>query len=166
MATSRAFDLALFVGAPANLHDGVVVSALGPPFQAQFQPMVVGGAPGISVGASMPAASASNQIMVSGVGPSFAWGLASNPAVAATVPAPTAINQTLLSDATLTWKDITLNAMLAQGGCVVTNQGATFAFDNATVLTFAAASVMLTRLNGLDPTKSALDNFSIDAGTY
>jgi hypothetical protein len=166
MSTSRAFDLALFVGAPANLHDGVVVSSLGPPFQAQFQPMVVGTSPGITVGASMPAAAASNQIMVSGAGPGFAWGLTNNPAVAATVPAPTAINQTLLSDGTLTWKDIGLNAMLSQGGCVVTNQGATFLFDNATVLSFTAAPVMLTRLDGIDPTKSQINNFTVDAGTF
>jgi hypothetical protein len=41
MTLSRAFDLAQWVNEPANVNDGVVVSALGPPFQGQFKPVVI-----------------------------------------------------------------------------------------------------------------------------
>ena len=47
MSLSRAFDLAQWVAQPANVGDGVVVSALGPPFQGQFAPLVTGSKPGV-----------------------------------------------------------------------------------------------------------------------
>ena len=40
MTTSRAFDLALFVGTPANVNDGPVVATMGPPFTTKFSPLV------------------------------------------------------------------------------------------------------------------------------
>lgn len=166
MSTTPAFDLALFVGQPAHVNDGPVITALGPPFTAAFKPLVIGTVPGVTVGASTPAATAVNQIMVSGPGPGFAWGLASNPAVAATVPTPVAANHALMSNAALTWQDTTVAALLAQGNAVVTNAGTNFAFDSTSALTFGVAAVSQVRLDGTDPTLSQLDNFTLDMGTF
>ena len=94
MTVTRAFDLAQFVATPANVNDGVVVSALGPPFTTQFKPLVVGNQPGIIVGASTPAATAPGQTMVSGAGPGFAWTAAAS---ASSLPAPNAQGQTLVA---------------------------------------------------------------------
>jgi len=75
MAVTRAFDLALFVPVPANVNDGVVVSALGPPFATTFKPVVTSVNPGVTVSASIPAANAQGQILVAGPSPNFAWSL-------------------------------------------------------------------------------------------
>ena len=120
MSLSRAFDLAQWVGQPANVGDGVVVSAVGPPFQGQFAPLVTGGKPGVSVGASMPAANAQNQILLSGPGPAFGWTLVLNPAAAASVPPASAQRQMLMSDAALTWQDTTIPTVMALGNAVTT----------------------------------------------
>jgi hypothetical protein len=164
MSVSRAFDLALFVGTPANVNDGALVSALGPPFTAAFKPVVTASQPGVTVGASTPAATAQNQIMVSGVGPGFAWGLTTNPAAAAQVPPPGGLNHVLLSDSTPAWQDSTLNNMLLVGGACLFSSGGTFA--TGANLTFTASATPRTRLDGGDPTLSTLDNFGIDAGTF
>jgi hypothetical protein len=71
--TTKAFDVALFVPAPANVNDGVLVSSIGPPFATSFKPVVTSANPGVTVGASMPAATAQNQALISGPGPGFAW---------------------------------------------------------------------------------------------
>jgi hypothetical protein len=161
---TKAFDLALFVPVPANLNDGVVVSALGPPFATQFKPLVVGAQPGVTLGASMPAANAQNQILLSGPGPSFAWGLALNPAAAASVPPATAQYQLLMSDAGLTWQDTTIGTVMALGNAVTTTNGGTFVA--AANLVFTPAAALATRIDGGDPTLSRLDNFSLDSGTF
>jgi hypothetical protein len=166
MSTTPAFDLALFVGHPANLNDGVVVTALGPPFTAAFKPLVIGTVPGVVVGASTPAATAQNQIMISGPGPGFGWTLGSNPAVATTVPPPSAVNHVLMSDPTLTWQDTTVAALLAAGSAVVTDAGSNFTFDATSALTFSVAAVSRVRLDGSDPAFSQINNFSIDAGVF
>jgi hypothetical protein len=70
---TKAFDLALFVGTPTNVGDGVVVNAVGPPLSTQFAPIPTAGAPGVVVGASVPAATAPGQTLVAGAGPNFAW---------------------------------------------------------------------------------------------
>jgi hypothetical protein len=164
MSVSRAFDLALFVGTPSNVNDGALVSALGPPFTATFKPVVVGSIPGITVGASMPAATAQNQILISGVGPGFAWGLGTNPAAAASVPPPQGLNHVLLSDGTPAWQDSTLNNMLLVGGAVLLSLGGTF--GQAANLAFTTSATLRTRIDGGDPTLSQIDGFLLDCGTF
>lgn len=161
---TKAFDLALFVPAPANVGDGVVVSALGPPFATQFAPLVVGAKPGVVVGGSMPAATKGGQILLSGAGAGFPWSLVDNPAAAATVPPPTARYQVLWADATPAWVVTDLNTMLVTGGAVTNGAGAAFVAGANVV--FAPTTLPTTRLDGLDPTRSILDNFSWDAGTF
>lgn len=164
MSATRAFDLALFVPVPANVNDGVVVSALGPPFATQFKPLVVGSQPGVTVGASMPAANAQNQILISGAGPSFAWGLGTNPAAAAAVPPPTAQFQIVLADATPSWQTSTVASIMALGNAVTTTLGGTFAA--AANLVFTATGTLTKRIDGGDPAFSSIDNFSLDAGVF
>jgi hypothetical protein len=161
---TKAFDLALFVPVPANVGDGVVVSALGPPFATQFKPLVVGSQPGVTVGASMPAANAQNQILLSGPGPTFAWSLVLNPAAAASVPPATAQNQMLLSDAALTWQDTTIGTVMALGNAVTTTLGGTFVA--AANLVFTATASPVVRIDGGNPSFSTLDNFTLDSGTF
>ena len=72
---TKAFDLALFVGTPVNPGDGVVVNTIGPPLNTKFAPMVSAPVPGVVVGASVPAATAPGQSLISGAGPSFGWGV-------------------------------------------------------------------------------------------
>ena len=164
MSATRAFDLALFVPAPANVNDGVVVSALGPPFATQFKPLVVGAKPGVVVGDSMPAANAQNQILVSGAGPNYAWGLATNPAAAASVPPPTAQYQIVLADATPAWQTSTISSVMALGNAVTTTLGGTFV--STAKLVFTPAAVAAVCIDGGDPNLSKLDNFFLDCGTF
>jgi hypothetical protein len=164
MTATRAFDLALWVPTPANVGDGVVVNALGPPFTSVFAPLVVGSKPGVTVGNSMPAATAQNQILLSGPGPNFAWGLVLNPAAAASVPPATAQYQLIMADAALTWQDTTIGVVLGLGGAVTISQGGTFV--QAANLVFTAAAALTTRIDGGDPTLSKIDNFSFDSGTF
>lgn len=168
MTTTPAFDLALYVDntTPQHVNDAVVVQSLGPPLSTKFTPVVVSSTPGVTVDASVPKANAQNQILVSGTGPNYPWGLTTNPAVAATVPPPSGANRVLMSDSTLTWKDTALSALLSAGNAVVTNGGALYTFDSTSVLAFTASLSLVTRLDGGDPTKSMIDNFSIDAGTF
>jgi hypothetical protein len=161
---TKAFDLALFVPAPANVGDGVVVNALGPPFTTQFAPLVVGGKPGVTVGASMPAANAQNQILISGPGPTFTWVLGVNPAAAASVPPATANQQMLMSNASLQWTDVTIGAVMALGNAVTTTLGGTFSASAALIFTPTASPTVC--IDGGDPNFSLLNNFTIDAGTF
>ena len=161
---TKAFDLALFVPAPTNVGDGVVVNALGPPFTTQFAPLVVGSKPGVTVGATMPAANAQNQILLSGPGPTFAWSLVLNPAAAASVPPATAQHQMLMSDASLTWQDTTIGTVMALGNAVTTTLGGVFVAAANLVFTPAAAAAV--RIDGGDPNLSILDNFTVDCGTF
>ena len=164
MSLSRAFDLAQWVGQPVNVGDGVVVSALGPPFQSLFKPLVTGSAPGVVVGSSVPAAAAQNQILISGPGPGYAWALGTNPAAAASVPPATAQNQLLMSDASDTWQITTIAAMLGLGGAVTQSGGGTFAIGASLVFTPMAS--LTKRIDGGDPTLSQIDNFNLDCGTF
>ena len=164
MSLSRAFDLAQWVGQPANVGDGVVVSAVGPPFQGQFAPLVTGGKPGVSVGASMPAANAQHQILLSGPGPAFGWTLVLNPAAAASVPPASAQRQMLMSDAALTWQDTTIPTVMALGNAVTTTVGGVF--STSAKLTFTPTSTPTVCIDGGDPTLSLLDNFGFDFGTF
>ena len=94
MTVTRAFDLAQFVATPANVNDGVVVTALGPPFTTAFKPVVTSVNSGVTVGSSTPAATAQGQTLVSGAGPGFAWTAAAS---ASSLPAPNAQGQTLVA---------------------------------------------------------------------
>jgi hypothetical protein len=163
--STRAFDLALFVPAqPLELQDGAVVSTLGPPFTTVFAPLVIGSAPGMSLGASIPAPTAQNQIMISGAGPPWSWGLGTNPGVAGATPPPVAPQHVLMADAVPSWQDTTIANVLAIGNAVLTTASATFA---ATVKhTYTASAALTVRIDGSDPTLSQLDNFSMDAGTF
>ena len=123
MSATKAFDLALFVPVPANVNDGVVVSALGPPFATKFAPLVTGGGPGVVVGSSVPSATAQDQILVSGPSPNFSWALGVNPAVAATVPPATATNQLIMSDASEVWRVTDIVTVLTLGGAYTLDCG-------------------------------------------
>lgn len=161
---TKAFDLALFVPAPANINDGVVVSALGPPFATTFKPLVVGAQPGVTVGASMPAANAQNQILLSGPGPGYAWGLALNPAAAASVPPATAQHQMLMADAANAWQTTTIAVVMGLGGACMLATGGNF--SAAAKLTFSTTATPTVCIDGGDPNLSIIDNFSWDAGTF
>lgn len=164
MTATRAFDLALFVGAPSNVNDGVLVSAIGPPFTAAFKPVVVGSQPGVTVGASMPAATAQNQILISGVGPGFAWGLGTNPAAAASVPAPSGQYSLLMGDATPSWQNTSIASVMTLGKAVTTTLGGTFVATAK--LVFLTAAVSTVCIDGTDPNLSTIDNFTLDCGTF
>ena len=161
---SKAFDLSQFVGVPVNIGDGVVVTGLTSPFPTKFAPVAQGSKPGVVVGASMPAANAQNQILISGPGPTYAWALGVNPAAAASVPPATAFRQMLMADAGLQWQDTTIDVVMALGNAVTTTLGGTFVAAANLVFTPSAAAAV--RIDGGDPNLSVIDNFSWDAGTF
>jgi hypothetical protein len=163
MAVTRAFDLALFVPVPVNVNDGVVVSALGPPFATTFKPVVTSVNPGVTVSASIPAANAQGQILISGPGPTFAWALGTNPAAAASVPPATASHQLLMSDASLTWQDTTIDTVMGLGNAVTTTLGGTFVA--AAKLVFATPAIAAVRIDG-GPNLSIIDNVTLDSGQF
>jgi hypothetical protein len=163
--STRAFDLALFVPAtPQQAQDGAVVASMGPPFTTTFMPLVVGSSPGMSLGASIPAPTAQNQIMISGAGPPFNWGLGTNPGAAGATPPPKAQNHVLLADAVPSWQDSTIANVLSLGNAVTTTASATFA--TGANLIFTPAATLTTRIDGGDPAFSQIDNFTIDGGTF
>ena len=161
---TKAFDLALFVPAPVNSGDGVVVDVLGPPFTTKFAPLVTGSGPGIVVGGSMPKATAQNQILISGPGPNYSWALGTNPAVAAAVPPATAPRQMLMSDPSLQWQDTTIAVVMGLGNAVTTTDGGDFA--PSAQLAFQTTASPSVCIDGRDPNLSILDNFTIDCGTF
>ena len=165
MTTSRAFDLALFVGTPANVNDASVVSVTGPPFVTAFKSVALSSKPGgVTVQTDMPAAVKQGQIMLSGAGPSFAWGLIDNPAAAASVPPPSAPGQVVMADGVPSWQPTTANALVSFGGACMLATGGTFAA--AGKLTFTTTATPTVCLDGGDPAFSILDNFSFDCGTF
>ena len=161
---TKAFDLALFVPAPVNPGDGVVVDVLGPPFTTKFAPLVTGSGPGIVVGGSMPKATAQNQILISGPGPNYSWALGTNPAAAASVPPPTANHDILLADATPSWQPSSVATIMALGNAVTTTAGGVF--TPSAQLTFQTTASPSVCIDGRDPTLSILDGFGWDAGTF
>lgn len=162
---SKAFDLAQFVtAAPVNVGDGVVVTGLASPYPTKFATIPIASKPGVVVGSSMPAANAVDQILISGPGPTFDWGLGTNPAAAATVPKATAQYQMLMANDVLAWVTTTLDIVMSLGGAVTQAYGGVLV-GNANIV-FTPASAAAVRLDGGDPALSALDNFSWDAGTF
>lgn len=162
---TKAFDLALFVGTPANVNDASVVSAMGPPFTTSFKSVALSSKPGgVTVANDVPAATASGQIMLSGAGPGFAWDLVPNPAAAASVPPPTAPFDMIMANGTPSWVNVPISTVVLQGGFVTNAGGASFALSANVV--FAPSVTPKVRIDGGDPAQSILDNFSWDAGTF
>jgi hypothetical protein len=91
---TKAFDLAVFI--PPNPNAGEVVEIVdpGPPLKTQYG-NYIGGPPGVTVEASVPAATAQGQSLLSGPGPDFEW--TASP-TSSTLPIPTGPNQTYVSD--------------------------------------------------------------------
>ena len=170
MSATKAFDLALFVPTPANVGDGVVVSALGPPFGTQFAPLVQVSKPGVVVGASMPAANAQNQILISGHRPDL-QPLGARPhqsrryAAAGLPRRRPLIIEMLMSDAlrSLGRTPPSLTVM-ALGDAVTTTVGGLFV--PTAKLTFQTSATPTVCIDGGDPAFSILDNFSWDAGQF
>ena len=165
MTTTRAFDLALFVGTPASVNDASVVAAAGPPFSTAFKSVALSGKPGgVVVQANVPQAAKAGQIMLSGAGPNFDWGLIDNPAAAASVPPPTAQFDMILADNVPSWKAASFSSALGVAGVVQNSTGANFTSTSNVVFTPTASATK--RLDGGDPAFSTLDNFSFDMGTF
>lgn len=151
---TKAFDLALYI--PPGANTGEAVEILTPdPVLTTKRVIYVEGAADAHVDASVPKATAAGQLMVAGPSPNFDW-LASSVGVPG-LPVAVAQNQIMVSGPgpAFAW-DI--------GKAVLETVGGTLAA--AANIVFTAAGALTTRLNGGDPSKSAIDNFTIDCGTY
>ena len=187
---TKAFDMALFVPANPNSGEVVEIASPGPPLKTQFN-TYIGGPPGVTVEASLPAATAQGQSLLSGPGPDFEWDAVAtsstlpvptganqtyvsaqsapyNMQLAAATPQPTAPNQIVVSGGSPggPWPNTlqTVAQVMAMGNAVTTTGGG--AFNASATLSFAPSVSTLTRIDGGDPTKSVLDNFAIDMGTF
>jgi hypothetical protein len=185
---TKAFDSALFIPPNPNVGELIEIAAPGPPLKTQYG-NYISAPPGITVEASVPAATGEGQSLVSGPAPDFEW----MPAVtAADLPTPTGANQTYVSaqnspfpmqlaratpQATAAqqvlisvgndpfpWTVAALTDLMAAGNAVTTSGGGTFV--PAATLVFSPSAGLAVRMDGIDPTKSAIDNFTIDAGTF
>jgi hypothetical protein len=185
---TKAFDSALFIPANPNSGELVEVVSPGPPLKTGWGNYIAG-PPGISVEASVPAATAQGQVLLSGPAPDFEW----TPVVSSSsLPPPTGANQTYVSapsspfamqlaravpDATAAqqvlvsvgggpypWTTNTIAQLMTAGNAVTTTVGGVL--GTAAVLTFTPTATLSTCIDGSDPTKSAIDNFTIDAGTF
>lgn len=185
---TKAFDSALFIPANPNAGEVVEIASPGPPLKTQFGNYIAG-PPGVSVEASVPAATAQGQSLLSGPGPDFDW---TPVASSSTLPVPTGPGQTYVSGADtpfpmqlmsaapqppnalqalysgqpgavgFTWTPIT---NLLQLGGALTIAGGTIVRGGALIFTPVATGTNIV-LDGGDPTKSIADNFTIDAGTF
>ena len=186
---TKAFDSALFIPPNPNAGEVVEIAAPGPPLKTQYG-NYVSAPPGISVEASVPAATAPGQSLLSGPAPGFEWEPVTSSSV---LPVPTGANQTYVSAQTspfamqltpatpqasapqqvllsggslgpFPWTLATVPQLMTTGNAVTTTVGGTFSV--AASLTFNQSATLSTRMDGSDPTKSAIDNFTIDAGTF
>jgi hypothetical protein len=184
---TKAFDSALFIPPNPNAGELVEIASPGPPLKTQFGNYIAG-PPGISVEASVPAATGQGQSLVSGPGPDFDWTpvltssdlptptgpgqtFVSAPddpfpmELAPAVPQATAINMVMVSGANpYNWTTMTSANLVTLGGAVTNANGA--AFGAGANIAFATTAGLTTRINGINPTLSAIDNFTIDAGTF
>jgi len=186
---TKAFDSALFIPPNPNAGEVVEVVSIGPPFQTGWGNYIAG-PPGTTVEASVPAATGQGQSLLSGPGPDFEW----EPVLSSSVlPPPTGANQTyvsaqsspfamqltpalpqasapqqvLLSGGSLgpyPWLLATVPQLMTAGNAVTTTVGGVMSVS--AVITFTASASLSTCIDGSDPTKSAIDNFTIDAGTF
>lgn len=186
---TKAFDSALFIPANPNAGEVVEIASPGPPLKTQFGNYIAG-PPGVSVEASVPAATAQGQSLLSGPGPDFDW---TPTLTSSTLPTPTGPNQTYVSAPTtpfamqlapatpqatapqqvmlsggstgpFPWALSTLPNLMTLGNAVTTTIGGVLSATAS--LVFTASATLSTCINGSDPTKSAIDNFTIDAGTF
>jgi hypothetical protein len=185
---TKAFDSALFIPANPNSGELVEVVSPGPPLKTGWG-NYISGPPGISVEASVPAATAQGQVLLSGPGPDYEW----TPTVSSSsLPAPTGANQTYVSaqsspfamqlaravpDPTtggqvlysvgggpFLWSQVSLPNLMLLGNAVTTTVGGVM--SASAVITFTASATLSVCIDGSDPTKSAINNFTIDAGTF
>ena len=163
---TKAFDLALFVGSPANVNDASVVAAIGPPFVTAFKSVALSAKPGgVTVNADVPQAAKAGQIMLSGAGPNFSWGLIDNPAAAASVPPPTASGQVIVADSVPSWQPTTANALVAFGGACMLASRRDFRRRRQTDFHHDGDADCVSGRRRSDAF-SILDNFSFDCGTF
>ena len=187
---TKALDMALFVPPNPNAGEVVEIASPGPPLKTQFN-TYIGGPPGVVVEASLPAATAQGQSLLSGPGPDFEWDAVPTTSslpvptgpnqtyvsgqsapfsmqLAAAMPQPTAPNQIVVSGGSPggPWPYTlqTVAQVMSAGNAVTTTGGG--AFTVSANLSFAPSASIATRIDGGDPTKSALDNFTLDAGTF
>lgn len=185
---TKAFDSALFIPPNPNAGEVVEVVSIGPPFQTGWGNYIAG-PPGTTVEASVPAATAQGQVLLSGPGPDFEWtpvvsssslppptganqtyvSAQSSPfamQLARAVPDPTAVQQVLLSagGGPFLWTQSSVANLMTLGNAVTTTVGGVFTATAS--LVFTASAGLTTCIDGSDPTKSAIDNFTIDAGTF
>jgi hypothetical protein len=184
---TKALDMALFVPPNPQAGEVVEIASPGPPLKTQFN-TYIGGPPGVTVEASVPAATGQGQSLVSGPGPDFDWTpvatsstlpvptgpgqtYVSEPSepyamqLAAATPQATAINMVMVSGATpYNWGLMTSANLMVLGGAVTNANGA--AFGAGANVAFATTGGLTTRINGVNSTLSAIDNFTIDAGTF
>src|ERR1700722_1057351 len=185
---TKAFDSALFIPASPNVGELVEVVSPGPPLKTQWG-NYISAPPGVSVEASVPAATAPGQSLLSGPAPDFEW----EPTLtSSTLPTPTGPNQTYVSaqlapfgmglarampdpsasaqvpysvgGGPYQWTPLALVNLMTLGNAVTTTVGGVL--SATAFLTFTASATLSTCIDGSDPTKSAIDNFTIDAGTF
>jgi hypothetical protein len=185
---TKAFDSAMFIPPNPNAGEVIEIAAPGPPLKTQFN-TYVGGPPGVTVEASVPAATGQGQSLLSGPAPDFEWETVVSSSV---LPVPTGANQTYVSsqsspfamqlaravpDATAAqqillstgagpypWITSTIANLMNLGNAVTTTVGGVLSATAS--LVFTASAGLTTCIDGSDPTKSAIDNFTIDAGTF
>jgi hypothetical protein len=186
---TKAFDSAMFIPPNPNAGEVVEIASPGPPLQTQFN-TYVGGPPGVMVEASVPAATGQGQSLISGPGPDFDWEAAPT---SSTLPVPTGPNQTYVSEQSspfamqlapstpqatapqqvllsggalgpFPWTLVTVPQLMTAGNAVTTTVGGLFTATASLVFTPSAG--LSTCIDGSDPTKSAINNFTIDAGTF
>lgn len=187
---TKALDMALFVPANPQAGEVVEIASPGPPLKTQFN-TYIGGPPGVVVEASLPAATAQGQSLLSGPGPDFEWDAVatsstlpvpagpnqtyvSGPSapysmqLAAAMPQPTAPNQIVVSGGSAggPWPYglMTIAQIVSAGNAVTTTNGGVL--NAGAVLGFTPSTGSTVRIDGGDPTKSSLDNFTLDAGTF
>jgi len=185
---TKALDMALFVPPSPQAGEVIEIVSPGPPLKTGYN-TYIGGPPGTVVEADLPAATAQGQSLLSGPAPDFDWEAV---ATSSTLPVPTGANQTYVSaqstpfpmqlaravpDATAAqqvlwsvgggpypWTGLAASTMLTQAGAVTNFGGGSF--TAGANLAFAPSTNLTVRIDGADPTKSAIDNFTIDAGTF
>ena len=62
------------------------------------------------------------------------------------------------------WTPLALTNLMTLGNAVTTTVGGVM--SATAVIVFTASATLSTCLDGSDPTKSAINNFTIDAGTF
>lgn len=185
---TKALDMALFVPANPQAGEVVEIASPGPPLVTQFN-TYVGGPPGTTVAASVPAATMTGQTLLAGPGPDFDWLTGTT---SSTLPQPTEGGQGFMSDDSppyamqlvpavpgptgaqqvpwsagsdpFSWTATDFSAVLTTTGIVTNASGGSF--TAGADLAFAPSAALAVRIDGGDAAMSAIDNFDIDCGTF